>query len=194
MLRPVIYYVRHGQTDWNAQFRFQGQRDIPLNDTGRQQARDNGRKLAEAIGDPDRFAFYSSPLGRARETMEIIRKAMGLPPEDYRIEDRLIEASYGELEGMAISDIERDRPELMASRQRDRWNFTPPAGESLAMVARRIAPFFDALDGPAVVVAHGAVGRTVRNHLAGAPRETAAHYTFPQDKVFRFENDEEEIF
>lgn len=193
MPRPVIYYVRHGQTDWNAQYRFQGQQDIALNDTGRAQALGNGHKLAGIVGDGAGFDFFCSPLGRARETMEIIRTAMGLPPEGYAIDERLIEASYGELEGMSLADIERDRPELMELRQEDRWNFTPPAGESLATVSKRIAPFFDELKAPAIVVAHGAVGRTVRHLLAGTPVETAGHYAFPQDKVFRFKDGKEEL-
>ena len=193
MPRPVIYYVRHGQTDWNAQYRFQGQKDIALNDTGRTQALGNGRKLAGLIGDGAGFDFFCSPLGRARETMEIIRTAMGLPREGYTIDERLIEASYGELEGMSLSDIERDRPELMELRDQDRWNFTPPAGESLAMVTQRIAPFFDKLKAPAIIVAHGAVGRTVRHHLAGTAKEAAGHYAFPQDRIFRFEDGEEEL-
>ena len=193
MPRPVIFYIRHGQTDWNAQYRFQGQRDVPLNDTGRAQALDNGRRLAGLIGKAAGFDFFSSPLGRARETMEIIRAAMGLPREGYAIDERLIEASYGELEGMSLSGIEHDRPELMELRQDDRWNFTPPAGESLAMVSKRVAPFFDELSAPAVVVAHGAVGRTVRHHLAGTPIQDAAHYIFPQDRFFRFEDGGEEI-
>ena len=193
MPRPVIFYIRHGQTDWNAQYRFQGQQDIPLNETGRAQALGNGRKLAGIVGDGAGFDFLCSPLGRARETMEIIREAMGLPREGYAIEERLIEASYGELEGMSLTDIERDRPELMELRDQDRWNFTPPNGESLAMVSQRIAPFFDGLVQPVIIVAHGAVGRTVRHHLAGTPTEAAAHYAFPQDRIFRFEDGGEEL-
>ena len=193
MPRPVIFYVRHGQTDWNAQYRFQGQRDVPLNETGRAQALGNGRRLAGLIDDPGSYDFFCSPLGRARETMEIIREAMGLQRQGYAIEERLIEASYGELEGMSLSDIERDRPELMELRDQDRWNFRPPAGESLAMVLQRVTPFFDELSAPAIVVAHGAVGRTVRHHLAGTAVEAAGHYAFPQDKVFRFEDGGEEL-
>ena len=61
----TIYFVRHGQTDWNAERRFQGQLDIPLNDTGRAQAARNGAALARVIGDSAGFDFVSSPLSRA---------------------------------------------------------------------------------------------------------------------------------
>ena len=76
---PTIYFVRHGQTDWNAEQRFQGQRDIPINANGRQQAAKNGQTLKELLNNPADFDYVSSPLGRACETMEIIRRALDLP-------------------------------------------------------------------------------------------------------------------
>ena len=82
MLRPsvTLYFVRHGETDWNLAQRYQGQRDIPLNATGRAQAARNGRALAQMLGHRAAALDYvASPLGRARETMEIMRREMGLP-------------------------------------------------------------------------------------------------------------------
>ena len=66
MTGPKIYYIRHGQTDWNAEQRFQGQKDIPLNNTGREQARHNGKTLSGLLGKADGYEFISSPLSRAR--------------------------------------------------------------------------------------------------------------------------------
>ena len=68
-----IYFVRHGQTDWNAEKRLQGQTDIPINARGRAQARRNGRLLAGYLADPAALDYVASPLGRTRETMEILR-------------------------------------------------------------------------------------------------------------------------
>ena len=66
MFAPTIYFLRHGQTNWNVELRLQGQQDIPINETGREQARKNGRGLANLLDDPARFRFIASPLGRTR--------------------------------------------------------------------------------------------------------------------------------
>src|SRR6478752_5939874 len=97
---PVTHYIlRHGQTDWNAEWRLQGQQDIPLNDLGRRQAQENGLRLKALARSFDGYDFVASPLGRARETMELARAAAGLPPDAYRIEDRLKEICFGDWEG-----------------------------------------------------------------------------------------------
>ena len=91
----TIYFLRHGQTDWNAELRLQGQKDIPLNETGRGQARQNGRMLADLIDDPARFRYIASPIGRTRETMNLVRLELGLPSHGYETDDRLKEISFG---------------------------------------------------------------------------------------------------
>ncbi len=88
MSQPLLYFMRHGETDWNAERRLQGQHDIPLNALGRRQASRCGeimRALFERDGrDPESFDFVSSPLGRARETMELMRTGLRLDPARYR--------------------------------------------------------------------------------------------------------------
>ena len=86
----MMYLVRHGQTDWNAEMRLQGQKDIPLNDFGRKQAARNGSKLSTLIGDPAQFDFVASPLGRTCETMEIILHQFGLPKDSFRKDNGVI--------------------------------------------------------------------------------------------------------
>ncbi len=76
---PLIYFLRHGQTPFNAEGRIQGQIEVPLSELGRSQALRNGAVLAEVLGEPERFDFVASPLLRTRQTMEIVRSAMGLP-------------------------------------------------------------------------------------------------------------------
>ena len=82
MPAPVIYYIRHGETSWNAQGRLQGTQDIALNDLGRRQAAHAGNVLAELLArdgrDKAALPFVASPLGRARATMELVREAIGL--------------------------------------------------------------------------------------------------------------------
>lgn len=191
--RPLLYYIRHGLTDWNAERRFQGRRDIPLNDTGREQARRNGQVLAGLMGAAEGFDFISSPMQRARETMEIIRSEMGLPPEDYRTDERLIERAYGEFEGVSLEELMRDEPEAFARRQGNDWHYTPRGGENLQVTLERVVPLLDALTRPTVIVAHGAVGRTVRKHMLGLDEQEAGGFKFPQDRVFVFEGGVERL-
>jgi probable phosphoglycerate mutase len=96
---PTIYYIRHGETDWNKTGRLQGTLDIPLNELGREQAMYAGRLLGGLIArdgrNKDRLPFVASPLGRARMTMELAREQLQLPPSDYALDDRLREIGYG---------------------------------------------------------------------------------------------------
>ncbi len=181
---PTIYYVRHGQTDWNAELRFQGRQDIPLNATGRAQAHDNGKRLARVLGTAEGIPFLSSPLGRARETMEIIRAEMGLDPEDYRVDERLIEASYGTFEGMTLPEMKQKSPDIHRRRKAARWSFAPPEGESHAMVLERILAWLETIETDSFVCAHGVVGRVLRQYFLDLDPDEAASYVFPQDKVF----------
>ena len=184
MPHPTLYYVRHGQTDWNAEMRFQGRQDIALNNLGRRQAKANGKKLAKLIVEPERYLFVTSPLSRTIETMEIIRAAMGLDPKGYRIDDRLIEASYGTLEGTTLQEFKLADPIAHKSRKNSRWNFCPPKGESHAMVHQRIAEWHKSLAQDTIVVGHGVVGRVLRFQLLGLDPQEAADFVFPQDRVF----------
>lgn len=180
---PTIYYLRHGQTDWNAELRFQGQKDIPLNEMGREQARQSGRRLARLLERPEALDFIASPLTRTRETMEIIRAEMALDPRDYIVDERLIEASYGTLEGTTLAEFKAQFPEAHRQRKRARWTFRPPQGESHAMVLERILPWLSEIRRDAVVCAHGVIGRVLRHHLVGIEANEAAGYAFPQDKI-----------
>ena len=102
----LTYMIRHGQTAWNAEGRLQGQKDIPLNDTGRAQAAGNGRALKAILRDTvSDFDFVASPLGRTRETMELLRGAMGLDPSAYRTDPRLVEVSFGDWEGHTLPEL-----------------------------------------------------------------------------------------
>src|SRR5450755_4853310 len=97
---PTIYYIRHGETAWNAEGKLQGTQDIPLNDLGRRQAASAGGILADLFARDGRseasLGFVASPLGRARATMELVRGALKLPPKIYAIDDRLREIGYGD--------------------------------------------------------------------------------------------------
>src|SRR5271163_2348852 len=110
MPQPAIYYIRHGETEWNAEGRLQGAQDIPLNDLGRRQAADSGRILAGLFARDGRgensLAFVASPLSRARLTMELVRDTLKLPPGDYALDDRLREIGYGRWEGSTLAQMQ----------------------------------------------------------------------------------------
>lgn len=168
--------------------RFQGRRDIPLNDTGREQALQNGKRLARILGNPDDYQFIASPLWRARETMEIMREQMDMPRDGYLTDERLVEVSYGELEGTTQPELkERDR-ELYYYRKQNAWTFRPSGGESHEDVVVRVSDWISSLeDGERyIVAAHGAIGRVMLHLLAGSPPDEVSRFAFPQDKVFCF--------
>ena len=96
---PTIYYIRHGQTEWNALGRLQGAQDIPLNELGREQSAHAGHVLADLFRrdgeNASSIGFVASPLGRARQTMDLVRGVLKLPLSGYAIDDRLREIGYG---------------------------------------------------------------------------------------------------
>ena len=116
---PTIYFIRHGETDWNAQRRYQGQADIPLNDTGRAQARRNGEALRAFLPRIGQADFIASPLQRTLETMRIVRGALGLAMDDFTIDPRLIELNYGHWEGQLASDLPHTDPDGLSARAAD---------------------------------------------------------------------------
>jgi broad specificity phosphatase PhoE len=188
-----IIFVRHGETSYNAENRLQGQRDIPLNGRGRDQAMAIGRALKGQIGgEIDRLeadrAFIASPLARARETMELARAAMGLPPERYQRDPALMELTFGDWEGLTWQEVQARDPKGAKARKAGKWDFVPPRGESYAMLAERLGPWIDALMGDAFVVSHGGVARALMTMLAGAPPNSAADAPILQGRAIVFEN------
>ena len=172
---PAIYFIRHGETDWNAEARLQGQQDIPLNPWGRVQAEESGRRLAALRPDFADLDYVASPMHRTRETMELMRAAMGLDPSAYRTDERLKELTFGAWEGLRWKEVRSKHPTGAAARERDKWGFVPPQGESYAMLTERVRPFVEGITRDTVVVAHGGVARAflvLRSHVSiqHAPR------------------------
>ena len=188
---PVLVFIRHGETDWNREGRLQGQRDIPLNDTGRAQARRNGTAIKADMPEAASFDFIASPLSRSRETMEIVRAAMGLPPEHYATDDRLKELTFGRWEGFTGDDLRAVSAELIAAREKDKWGFLPPGGESYRILSERVAGWLAGIVRPTFVVAHGGVGRVLRRMILGLDPIEAVSLFFPQDQVLVFRDGRE---
>jgi probable phosphoglycerate mutase len=190
MAPPTIYYIRHGETEWNAEGRLQGAQDIPLNDLGRKQAAHAGGILAGLFAHDRQseasIAFVASPLGRARSTMEVVRGTLGLPPRDYSVDDRLREIGYGHWEGSTLNEMQASDPEVFARRQADKWTVSPPDGESYASVQLRMRDWYDSLQADTVAVAHGGTARALMVALGIETPASAADLTIEQGAVYVF--------
>lgn len=149
----MIYLARHGQTDWNLQHRVQGHQDIPLNDTGRNEAKQCRDKLASAkikIG-----RIIASDLSRAKETASIINESLSLP---ITYDSRLRELDMGDLQGLVVTDISKEYWDLV--------NYEPHKihAESLTDFFGRMKSFFDEIDAKenVLVVGHGGTVRMAK--------------------------------
>lgn len=165
-----FWFLRHGETDWNARGLSQGNVDIPLNAVGIAQAVRAAEALARTVGTPRAIAsIVASPLGRARVTAETVAKVLGLPVE---IEEDLREVSFGVQEGQVMGGWFDD------------WvdgKLTPEGAESFAdLRARTVAALDRALarPGPVLVVAHGALWRAFRQ-AAGLPANVRTPNALP---------------
>ncbi len=182
----TLYFIRHGQTDWNAAGRMQGQTDIPINDVGRTQARRNGEILAALLDTPDAFDFIASPLARPSETMEIIRSALGLAPKGFPTDKRLMEIKFGKFEGLTFDEIAEKMPQEF-DREKDKWHNAPPEGESYADLTTRVEEWYLELKRDTICVAHGGVSRALRGIVLDLPPAEIVELDVPQDKVLKIE-------
>jgi probable phosphoglycerate mutase len=184
----TIFIIRHGQTDWNAEYRLQGQKDIPLNQTGRRQATENGVRLKRIAGDLAAYSFVSSPLQRARETMQRIRTAAGLDADGYAVDERLKEISFGDWEGWTNAEIAATDPGKIEDRYADKWDFIPPGenGESYEILSWRVGSWLKDIDRPTVAVCHGGVIRCIFKLTGMLSKQTAADLDIPQDKILHY--------
>jgi broad specificity phosphatase PhoE len=163
-----IVLVRHGETDWNARGVYQGWQDVPLGASGRVQAEELARWLAEIAID----AAYTSPLARARETAAIVLAGRGVVPLAL---PALRELSYGRAEGVAPDERRAAWPDLDARWADDPWEVALPDGESLDLLAARVLPAWERIvlahPGETVLVsAHGHVNRVILLHVRRLPR------------------------
>ena len=193
MVLPTVYYVRHGETDWNVAGRLQGHRDIPLNQKGRGQAAHCGAVLRDLFAregrDPAGLDYVSSPLGRATETMELLRPVLGLPAEGYGRDPQLIEIAFGDWEGSTIALLHQNDPVRISQREHDKWHFLPPGGESYEMCGERMRAWYAGLTGDVVATSHGGTCRGLMACLGIAKPAVAPLIDIIQGEVYVFQDD-----
>jgi broad specificity phosphatase PhoE len=172
------------------QQRLQGRHDVPLNAEGCAQAVRCGEILRDLFIRDDRapedFAYVSSPLDRARKTMELVRATLGLEQSGFAVDARLAEIAFGEWEGLTYSEVTARDKDVIAKRESDKWDFLPPGGESYAQLTVRIRAWYQTVERDTVVAAHGGTARALIAHLAIAPPEDATHYSIDQGVVYLF--------
>ena len=190
--RPPIYFVRHGETDWNVQGLIQGWTDTPLNPKGHVQARAVARALVNVPDFSPDFAFVASPLQRARQTMGYIAEALALEPEQVGIEPAVRELGFGVWEGKPFWELKASP--VYPAHPEDRYAWRPELGESYEDGHQRINQWLDTLDRPTVVVAHGAIGRCLIAEITGLPRRDCVELVMRQGYYCRLDGGTAEWF
>ena len=163
-----LMLVRHGQTEWNVQRRFQGQSDVPLSDLGKRQA----DLIAERLANIQIDAVYASDLNRAWETARIIVNKKTL---ELLSEPRLRELKFGVLEGLTFEEAEARHPEMIAAWLDD-FNNTPQGGETITAFNTRIVTLLDDLivkhkEQTVLLVGHGGSLSEILRVVLGLSRE-----------------------
>lgn len=160
MPTPIhLYLARHGETDFNAQLRYQGSTDMPLNELGWSQARSLTERVPQEV-----TRIVASPLLRAQQTASFVSQARGLPiltvPE-FR------ERDFGVFEGLTLEETRVLYPELFERKVAQQWNTAPPGGETIRDVVARVQAGLLQLEAEhggesVLLVAHGFIARAVR--------------------------------
>ncbi len=177
-------FIRHGETPWNREHRFQGQADPPLNDWGREQAARLGARLADQPAD----ALICSDLLRARQTAEPLARAWRMTPV---LRPRLREQAFGDLEGLDVPTIQQQHPELWARWLEQRADFAlPGGGESLRTFHTRVVA--DVVELAAqypgrvlAVVTHGGVLDMLWRTVHGLPLDGLRECDIPNTGINR---------
>ncbi len=175
---PPIYFVRHGQTDWNEQGLIQGSVETDINATGIRQAQAVAEALARREPELHSYDFYVSPQLRARHTMQIICDAQ---PRDFatvKIEPRVRELGFGVWEGKPFWEL-KDNPMYPADAE-GHFDWRPEGGESYADGVARVDGFLRGLINPTLIVAHGAVGRCIIGFVCGLAGPSITRLPTPQ--------------
>ena len=173
-MKTTVILVRHGQTEWNRVERFRGRADVPLNQTGLDQAAATGRRIANGWKPA---AFYSSPLSRAIRTAEAAARHFDLPVIVY---EGLADIDYGQWQGLTPEQARQKWPEDVAS-----WYDAPqeariPGGESLEQLRKRamlaVAALVSQHPGETIVlVGHTVINRIILLGLLGLGNERFWH-------------------
>jgi len=164
-----LVLIRHGETDWNAEGRWQGQADIPLNTQGVSAS----ERLAQELVSYPLDAIYSSDLIRARQTAQALARAKSM---HVKLEPRLREIDQGEWQGLLINQIQSLYTDVYLKRLQDPWQVAPPGGETALQVRNRVIEAVDEIltcfpGGTVAIISHGFTLAMIRVHFQSLPLE-----------------------
>ena len=183
----MILLLRHGQTEFNREGRFQGHVDSPLTELGIRQAEAMGGLVRDLIGEDKGWRVVASPLGRAYRTAEVVANVVGLT--DIEIDPRLIEITFGDWDGRLRAEIEAEAGPAFT---RSGWDFSAPNGEPFEAVVARTSAWLESLppepERRVIAVSHGVTTRVLRGVYASFDRATTLDQPVPQDAVYRLQN------
>jgi len=193
MSYPTIILVRHGQTVWNEEGRFQGRLNSPLTKKGELQAKENAKKLKKNIENFKNIKIFSSPLGRAKDTVYIICDELEINRDRIIFDNRIIEFNYGIFEGQKREDMMK-RQEFR-DREANKWSYKIENGESYILVENRVKEFLDSIrdEKKVIIVAHEMVNRTIRGVYCNYDKNITLSLKQPNNVILSLENREEKI-
>ncbi len=194
MSLPTIYLLRHGQTEWNVEGRYQGQLNSPLTAKGKEQAHANALKLKKYINIKE-VKFFASPLGRARDTAEIIAKINGVDIANIMFEEQIQEFNYGIFEGKTKTYCKSELATEFLAREADKFNYVLEGGESYAKVYVRLKKWLELVkdEKVIVIVAHEMINRALRGIYCNLPKEEMLQLRQSNDILIKLENHKEFI-
>lgn len=195
MRYPRIILIRHGQTEWNREGRFQGKLDSPLTLKGKQQARENAQKVKKILDSLEDIQLFSSPLGRAKSTALIVAHELGISSREIIFDKRIKEFNYGILEGKTKEYCKKNHSTIIEARESNKWFYQVENGDSYELVAKRVKSWLDSLDSNKTVIAvtHEMVNRALRKIYRGISIDEALTLRQPNNVVLVLKNAEEKI-
>lgn len=191
-MSQTLYLLRHGETEYNTQGRYQGELDSPLTDDGKFQVKQNAKMLKSIMGDPNEWRIISSPLGRAIQSTEIICETIGFGVSKVENDHRLSEVAVGSWAGLTTKEIEKTWPHLIDNNDLYSWYFNSPDGESYDSVVNRLTDWLESIknEPKVIAVSHGLTGRILRGIYAGMLKEDALKLEVSHSVFFKLSNKE----
>jgi probable phosphoglycerate mutase len=182
----TLYFCRHGETEANVQKRFQGwTTDTLLTPKGREQSEMIARTLRVSAAKVANLTYVSSPLPRARTTMELVLSELGLPKDSYSTDARLQEINLGIWDGLTDAEARALDPALFEKRGKDKWDVRVPGGENYANVAARAESWIADRAADTFAVSHGAFTRILRGLFGELSWKQMSDLDEKQGVVFR---------
>ncbi len=184
---PEIYIVRVSETVWEREGRQLGHLDAPINARGIQQAQAPARLLRKLLEGQSSVCIETSPLGQAGHTAALLCVELGLKPDTIFVSPLLIDLDLGSWQGLTNAEIDARHPGARLTREKDKWSYVVPGGESYAGVHKRAQEWLarKRLAQVTIAVTHRMVSRILQGSYAGMIPEETIHRSHPPDHIYK---------